>query len=115
MLNSVKYVAAAGVDGVKLHATYIMRGTLLEKLYKDGSYAPLTRDKYIDLAAAAITLLPPNVVIHRLVSSCRTELLVAPLWVSDKPGSLIALEESFESGSIFQGMNCDFVSISKHD
>jgi radical SAM protein (TIGR01212 family) len=103
MLNTVKFAADSGVDGVKLHAAYVMRGTVLEQMFKRGVYAPLTRDEYVDIAAAAIALIPSNVVIHRLVSSCRTDLLVAPMWVSDKAGSLLALEERFERDNIFQG------------
>jgi radical SAM protein (TIGR01212 family) len=103
MLNTVKFAAYSGVNGVKLHAAYVMRGTVLEKMFRRGAYTPLTRDEYIDIASAAIALLPPKVVIHRLVSSCRTDMLVAPMWVSDKAGSLMAIEERFERDGIIQG------------
>ncbi|MDR2401259.1 MAG: TIGR01212 family radical SAM protein [Deferribacteraceae bacterium] len=103
MLNSVKYTADTGVDGIKLHAASVMRGTVLEKMFRGGRYKPLTREEYVNIAAKAIALLPPEIVVHRLVSSCKTDLLVAPDWVRDKPGSLIALEEKFEADDIVQG------------
>jgi radical SAM protein (TIGR01212 family) len=103
MLNSVRYISECGVDGVKFHATHVMRHTLLEKMFFKGEYTPLTRDEYLNIAAQAVRVLPAEIIIHRLVSSCKTELLTAPMWVKDKPGSLIALEEKFERDDILQG------------
>jgi radical SAM protein (TIGR01212 family) len=105
MLNSVRYIADCGVDGVKFHAAHVMRRTVLEKMFLRGEYTPLTREDYLNITTQAVRLLPAEIIIHRLVSSCKTELLTAPLWVRDKPGSLIALEEKFERDNIFQGDN----------
>ncbi|MDR2104523.1 MAG: TIGR01212 family radical SAM protein [Deferribacteraceae bacterium] len=102
MLDTVRYAAASGISGVKFHAVYIMKGTVLEELFNRGEYKAITRGEYLNIIAKAIPLLPTSVVVHRLVSSCKRETLIAPLWVKDKPGSLNAIEEKFERDNIVQ-------------
>ncbi|OQY11162.1 MAG: TIGR01212 family radical SAM protein, partial [Desulfobacteraceae bacterium 4572_187] len=38
MLETAKTVAKLGIDGIKIHLLYVIKGTKLEKLYRQGSY-----------------------------------------------------------------------------
>ncbi len=44
MLETAAAVAGAGVQGVKLHPLYIIRSTVLERLYLEGGYRPMTEE-----------------------------------------------------------------------
>lgn len=84
MLDSVKYVAASQVSGVKFHVLLALRGTRLGQLYSAGLFPTLSREEYVSLIADALPLLPESTVIHRLLSSAPDSLLLGPLWTRDR-------------------------------
>ena len=66
MLETVRRVAALRPDQVKIHLLHVIRGTVLADMYERGDYVPMARDRYIEVVARALTLLPPQTVIGRL-------------------------------------------------
>lgn len=84
MLQSVKYVAERGVNGVKFQLLHVLRGTDLADLYEKGAFRTLEMDEYIDIVRRAISLLPPGVAVHRVTGDAPRKLLIAPLWSTDK-------------------------------
>ena len=48
ILNTVKFINSLDIMGVKIHSTYIIKNTELEKLYNGGKYAPLELDYYVE-------------------------------------------------------------------
>ena len=77
---TVDYIAKSGVDGVKIHSIYVMKGTRLEELYNEGKYTPPSLDEFVERAVYAVRHLPSDMVIHRLTANCKEDLLVAPAW-----------------------------------
>ena len=49
MLQSVRYVGAAGIDGVKLHLLHVLEGTDLAAIYKANPFPLPIMDAYIAL------------------------------------------------------------------
>lgn len=84
MLQSVKYVAQAGSDGIKLQLLHILDGTDLYEDYKKGRVKPLGEDEYIDLIVKCLKTLPEDIVIHRLTGDGDKKILKAPLWSANK-------------------------------
>mgnify|MGYP000300732712 CR=1 FL=1 len=82
--HTARYLAGLPLQGVKIHLLYIIRGTPLEDLYRQGAYEPLTEEAYISLTADVLELLPPHLVIHRLTGDPHPEELVAPEWCRHK-------------------------------
>ncbi len=108
MLLTVKELAKLRVDGLKFHALYVVKHTPLEKLYKEGHYEPLTLEKYTDLVAESLTLLPPETVIHRLTSDPPRGDLVAPEWLLNKNKIIqlihsILTDRNWSQGLFFKG------------
>ncbi len=89
--RTAQVLAQAGVEGVKIHSLYIVRGTALEELYRRGGYRPLSREEYASWAADVIERLPPEVVIQRLTGDPHPAELVAPAWCRDKAAVLAAI------------------------
>lgn len=84
MVDTVKYVCAHGATGIKLQLLHILKGTDLAQEYNEGRVAPLTEDEYISLLKKCISVIPDDVVIHRLTGDGDKKLLIAPLWSADK-------------------------------
>jgi len=84
MLKTVRYVCETGATGIKLQLLHILKGTDLEKEYLAGRVSVLTEDEYIDILKDCVSLIPDNVIVHRLTGDGDKKLLVAPLWSADK-------------------------------
>ena len=121
--ETVRYLAALPVDGIKLQLLHIMKGTPLaellpdclyncpEDLYncngdfkkhqiflKDGMVLPCyNMCEYAELAAELVSLLPPRVTVHRLTGDAPRALLLHPLWTTDKKRTLNAINAAIRS------------------
>jgi radical SAM protein (TIGR01212 family) len=100
-------LADAGIDGVKLHNLYVVKGTRLEALFCSGEYRCLERQAYVDQVVEVLERLPRQVVIQRLTGDPHPEELVAPQWSLDKTGTLNAIREALERRGAWQGRLCD--------
>jgi len=84
MLNTVRHVVEAGSDGIKFTVLHVLRGTKLFEMYERGEVTCLTKEKYFELLARSIELLPSSMVIHRLTGDGDKKILVAPMWTANK-------------------------------
>jgi radical SAM protein (TIGR01212 family) len=96
-------LAAAGVDGVKLHNLYVVKGTRLETLFRTGEYRCLEQRTYVEQVVEVLERLPCQVVIQRLTGDPHPEELVAPQWSLDKAGTLKFIREALEHRDTWQG------------
>ena len=94
MKETVSYVGGSGADGIKLQLLHVMRGTDLEKDYREGKFRVMDMEEYVDLVADCIALLPEEMVIHRMTGDGARKDLVAPLWSTDKKRVLNALHRA---------------------
>ncbi|MBR4341190.1 MAG: TIGR01212 family radical SAM protein [Lachnospiraceae bacterium] len=84
MKETVRYVCDSGVNGIKLQLLHVLKGTDLEKEYLEGKIKVLSEDEYIHILKECVSIIPDNVVIHRLTGDGDKKILVAPLWSGDK-------------------------------
>ena len=101
--NTVKYVNSLNIQGIKIHSTYVAKDTVLEKLYKEGKYIPLTLDEYLNKLLYVITHLRKDIIIHRISGDAPKNLLVAPLWNIHKKWVLNGLDKIMREQNRFQG------------
>lgn len=71
-------------DGIKLQLLHVLKGTDLEREYDNGAFDTLTLEQYAEILCECISVLPENVVIHRLTGDGNKQDLIAPLWTKDK-------------------------------
>ena len=93
MLQSVRYVAACGSQGIKLQLLHILKGTDLEQEYYRGNIRPLEFEEYLDIIKACVEIIPDTVVIHRLTGDGAKKDLIAPLWSADKKRVINAINK----------------------
>ena len=103
MLRTVRDVAALSPDQVKIHLLHVLRGTPLARMYEQGLYTPLERDRYIRLVADALELLPPKTVIGRLTGDGRADDLLAPLWSRKKTTVINDVDKLLYARNSWQG------------
>lgn len=84
MVETVEYVCGSGSKGIKLQLLHILKGTDLETEYIAGNVKVLSEDEYIDILKTCVSVIPDDVVIHRLTGDGDKRILVAPLWSGDK-------------------------------
>jgi len=99
-------LAAAEVDGVKIHNLYVVRGTPLEAQFAAGRYRCLEREEYADLVVDVLERLPARVVIQRLTGDPHPDELTAPDWCRDKRATLAAIRTALECRDSWQGKRC---------
>ncbi len=96
MLETVKYVAGSGVFGIKLQLLQILEGTAMAEEYAKGNVPVMTLSEYADLIKKAVSLIPDNIVIHRLTGDGPKNILVAPSWSGDKKKVLNTLKQALQ-------------------
>lgn len=102
MLQSVNYLSALKIDGIKLQLLHILQGTDLAGYFDKTPFPVLTLEEYADLVIDCIRLLPPETVIHRISGDGPKSLLVAPLWSANKRLVLNTITRRFKERSEYQ-------------
>ena len=96
-------IATLHPDVLKLHQLQVVKGTVLEQMYKDNPFPLYTPEQYVSLVARYLEKLPADIAIDRFVSQTPPRLLVAPKW-NLKPFEFNnMLVEYMKAHSIWQG------------
>ena len=103
MLATATAVGAMGIDGIKIHLLYVIKGTRMEHLYREGTYRCLEQSEYVNLVCDFLELLPPDMVIQRLTGDPHPHELVAPEWSLRKNETLLLIRKTFEGRGSWQG------------
>ncbi len=103
MLQTIDYLAALGIDGIKLQLLHVLTDTRLYQIYRDDPFLLPTLDEYCVLLCKCIERLPPEVVIHRLTGDGPKKLLAAPLWSADKKRVLNTIHQTMRRQNSWQG------------
>ena len=75
------------------------------KLYEMGKLKFLSKEDYIELITEGITLLPKEVVVHRLTGDAPRELLIGPMWSLNKWEVLNSIDKALQENDLWQGKN----------
>ena len=84
MVKTTEAAVKAGTNGVKFHLLHVLKGTDLAKDYKAGKFDCLSMEEYGQLLKACISVLPEQVVVHRITGDGAKRDLIAPVWSADK-------------------------------
>lgn len=103
MLETARVIGGMDIQGVKLHLLYVVKGTGLARLYRQGEFRCLEQQEYVDLVCRFLELLPPRMVIQRLTGDPHPEELIAPDWSLRKTETLGLIKGRLESENSWQG------------
>ena len=103
MLDTIHYLNHMDIQGIKLQMLHVLTHTDLAADYeKHPFYIPDMQD-YIQFLGTCIAQLNPEIVIHRLTGDGPKDLLIAPLWTSNKRTVLNQLHSHLKEQDIWQG------------
>jgi hypothetical protein len=89
MLSTARLLASLPVAGVKIHQLMIIKGTALEREYREDRISVLSLDEYADLLGDFLAFLRPDQLVHRIVAESSSENgLIAPAWSADKSAAI---------------------------
>ena len=103
MLETVSHVASRHVAGIKLQLLHILKGTKLAFEYENQPFSLFELEEYCDFVIDCLEILPPDMVIHRLTGDGPRNLLIAPLWSTDKKRVLNTIHKRLKERNTGQG------------
>ena len=102
--ETINFINCYNYQGIKIHSTYIVKNTELEKMFKEGKYKPLEYEEYMDILIYIITHIPKDKIIHRFSGDSPKDLLVAPEWTLHKKKVMNELNNRMKRENLYQGM-----------
>ena len=106
MMETADFIARSGIDGVKIHLLYVVRGTEMERRYRQGDYRCLEQNEYVSIVCEFLERIPKEMIIQRLTGDPHRDELVAPTWALDKAGTLARIRARLEELDTYQGKQC---------
>ena len=103
MLKTAKILSKMGIDGIKIHLLYVIKGTKLETLYNSGKYKCLDLEEYATIVCDFLEIIPPGIVIQRLTGDPHPDELVAPAWSLNRNTTFKLIKEILEKRDSWQG------------
>lgn len=108
--ENAKLLSALGVEYVKLHSLYVVRGTALGDMYEKGEIEIIPLDDYVDRVTEFLEHLDPAMVLQRLVGKGpRADLLFCnwglSWWLVKQ-----RIEDNLLKKGIYQGRKFDYLN-----
>lgn len=103
MLQTVQYVDALNIKGIKLQLLHILKNTDLYYHYRNHPFPILTMEEYIDITISCLEILSPDVVIHRITGDGPKNILECPLWSTNKRMVLNSIHKELKKRNTYQG------------
>ncbi|MBW1990328.1 MAG: TIGR01212 family radical SAM protein [Deltaproteobacteria bacterium] len=103
MAATADFLANLGVEGVKIHLLYAVKGTELGRMVEAGRCRMLSRGEYVERVCDFLERLHPETVVQRLTGDPHPGELLAPPWCLDKRGVLADIKARLAQRDTFQG------------
>ncbi|MCP4627779.1 MAG: TIGR01212 family radical SAM protein [bacterium] len=108
ILQTAQILAELGIDGIKLHLLYVVKGTRLEALYRQRKFRCLEQQEYVDLVCDFLEHIPARMIIQRLTGDPHPDELTAPRWSLKKSDTLAKIKATLEKRDSWQGKRIEF-------
>lgn len=103
MFDTLDYLNQTDIQGIKLQLLHVLKDTDLAAVYEEHPFPVPSMEEYIATLGTCISRLRPDITIHRLTGDGPKELLIAPLWTSNKRTVLNTLHQYLKKQDIWQG------------
>lgn len=103
IIETARYIGTSGADGIKLQLMHVLEGTKLAEMYRNGDFNVLSEADYISLVTDIISILPEDIVIHRLTGDGDKKILIAPKWSGDKRHIINSINHKLKIRNLYQG------------
>lgn len=105
MLKTIDYVAHSGAQGIKFHLLHLMKNTKMAEQYEKKEFELLSKEDYIELICKGVSMIPEEMVVHRLTGDAPRASLIGPMWSLKKWEVLNDIDKALVDNDIWQGKN----------
>ncbi len=106
--EAARLISVLGIDGVKLHSLYVVKGTELARMYEAGEVKIGSVDEFLERVVVFLEHLDWRVIVHRLVSDPPNEGTMFGNWGMSKIKLLNMLERKMIIEGRYQGSKALF-------
>jgi len=103
MMQTADFISNLGIEGIKIHLLYVVKGTPMERLHKQGSYRCLEQQEYVELVCDFLERIPQHMIVQRLTGDPHPHELLAPQWALKKAETLGMIRQTLEKRNTWQG------------
>jgi len=110
VIEDAKILSALGVDQVKLHALYIVKGTAMAKDYEAGKIKMITLPEYEDRVIKFLEHLSPEIVLQRIIGRAPEENTLFSNWHTGWWKIRDHIINVMRQEGRYQGRLCDYLN-----
>lgn len=110
VMENAKILSALGIQYVKLHSLYVVKGTVLAEMYQREEFSIIPLEEYIDRVVTFLEYLDPSIVVQRLVGKGPQENQLFSNWSTSWWKIKQDIENCFEERSTYQGKKYDYLN-----
>lgn len=103
MIETIKFLNALDIQGIKIHMLSVLKDTALETLYNKTNFHILTKEEYVDIVCDQLEYLRPEIVINRITGDPKIDDLIEPNWLIKKFCVLNEIDKEMKKRNSFQG------------
>jgi hypothetical protein len=103
MLGMADELSLLPIEFLKIHQLQVVAGTALADLYAAKPFPTFGYEEYIEMLAAFLERLSPDIVIQRLFAAAPDDILIAPVWNKTRSELLNDLAAYMAKQGSFQG------------
>lgn len=103
MMETVREAVKLDIQGMKIHALHLLKGTPMVKQFEKGLLKFMNLDEYVQLVCDQLELIPADIVMHRVTGDGPPDLMIGPMWTVKKWEVLNAIDHEFEKRNSWQG------------
>lgn len=107
MLETIHFLNQLDIQGIKIHSLFVLKNTILGKIYENNPFKMLTRDEYVDIVCEQLAYIKSDIIIHRINGDAPRHDLIAPLWSLKKLVVMNEIDKLMKAKDYFQG--CKFL------
>lgn len=110
VIENAKVMSALGVEEIKLHALYIVDGTILGQMYKEGQIDLISRDEYVERVIRFLEYLDSKVVVQRLIGRAPEENSLFVNWNESWWKIRDSIVNNMIERNTYQGKKCNYLN-----
>jgi radical SAM protein (TIGR01212 family) len=109
VIENAKVLSALGVEQVKLHALYIVKGTVMADWYTRGEVSLISKEEYVERVVTFLEHLHPDIVVQRLIGRAPASHTLFANWQSAWWTIRDDIERLMEERDARQGRLCRYL------
>lgn len=109
-IENAKTLSALGIDEVKLHALYIVRGTVIGSQYEKKEFTMIPKVEYQRRVIEFLEYLDPNIIVQRIIGRAPEENGLFVNWDTSWWKIRDEIVETMRGNNLYQGRKYDYLN-----